>query len=414
MLFDINNYNIYIATLSFFIVFLAIYFLFKAHITSMLDPLFLHIIWMSTFPALMIIFLEKNKISVVYIYLITSFFSYTISLLFFLKIYHSEKNKKIKKSVKYSNKKSKIISYSMFFLFFVSKLSFFSYAIDQSDLSNIFNYRFENIQGRNAIERIISIGIIPFMYFFLFRMIILNTNRRINIFIISIITSINILSGGRSALISLLFSFGFYIFFFRHELNYNIISKINNKAPIFLTIALVLAMVISSFYGDEDTRQSGIKIIINRFFAAHDGIEYYLKYNGFEYLQSGLYPYFLSIFAVYVKQFIMIDYKNIGWQLSELAIGSDLSFAQGANYTFLLQGIILSPMLSPLYAILIAWIVAKMRYLYANNHAKLILYYALSSKAFLIASDAEYFMLNIISIFIFYLLFVYPLIKLRL
>jgi hypothetical protein len=27
-----------------------------------------------------------------------------------------------------------------------------------------------------------------------------------------------------------------------------------------------------------------------------------------------------------------VEYKNIGWQLTELALGSEVSFAQGANY----------------------------------------------------------------------------------
>lgn len=383
----------------------------------MLDTFFMHIIWLSGFISFMIVFLERNAASLTYLSLLLSFFVYVFSLFLFFKIDHGKKNKIINSETTHSfflkRKKAKLTLILIIILYLLSKYEFFEYAINNPSIADLANYRFIELQGRSSIARIITIGATPFIYFFSFRMIHSNIERRSSSLILFVIIVINIMSGGRSSVLAFLFSLGFYFFYFRHELSDKIISKINKISPILIILSLLLAIFVSSLYGNEETRESGLTTVINRIFANHDGLEYYLKYDNGNYLKTGIEPYFLSIFAVYIKQFTTLDYKNIGWQLSELAIGSELTFSQGANYTFFLQGLILFSYFSPLYAIFIARTVSKLRYTYGFNKNLLPLHYAFSSVSFMIASDIEYFVLNIISILIIYTLLIYPILKVR-
>jgi hypothetical protein len=205
---------------------------------------------------------------------------------------------------------------------------------------------------------------------------------------------------------------GMYFFYFRNCISLASINKFNKYVVVAAAFALVAVVFITSFYEPDSDFQTASLVVFNRIFAAPDGVEYYLKYDGFERISSGLGPYFNSIFGLYIKNIMGIDIKNIGWQLTELAVGS-VDFAQGSNYTVLLQSMVFSVYVSPLYAVLIAWAVAKFRYGFARKPVLVPFLYALSSFSFIIATDIEYFVFLISSLAMLYLLIYIPIMRVR-
>jgi hypothetical protein len=219
------------------------------------------------------------------------------------------------------------------------------------------------------------------------------------------------LVGVRSSLLMFLQSFGLFVFYFDYSSKYR--KRINIFGTVAVGLALFLAAFVSSHYGhDMSNSGEGIKIIANRIAASGDGLEYYMKYDGLHNIASGPYEYFMSIFGIYLKNLRGIDYKNIGTQLSELVIG-ETHFAQGSNYTFLLQVMVLGYGLFWLYSPVVAYLVMKLRYSLFRSNRWLPLSYFLSSLCFGIATDIEYFVLTLISGSLVYILVIFPVLKIK-
>jgi hypothetical protein len=310
--------------------------------------------------------------------------------------------------------KIKILYIITALLYFYSQKPFLSYAYNHNLISDWILYRFVDLQGRDPFFRILSAGSsVYFVYFSLIMISFIKKSRLIIIVILIISLLIGILSGGRSTLLSAAFSFGFFIYFHYGAFNQKVIKKINFLGIILIVVGLFLAMVVSSYYREDTGLQDGIKIILNRVIATSDGLEYYLNYNGMENIKSGFFEYFMSVFGVYSKHFIDIQYKNIGQQLAELAVGSNLDFAQGPNYTIALQNMVFGYYFSPIYILVITFFVAKLRELKSYKINKTALYYFLSSTSFILAVDIEFWFFTLISGILFYLFIVYPLLKLK-
>lgn len=196
------------------------------------------------------------------------------------------------------------------------------------ELSEWVFYRFLELQGRDPLERILSIGARIINRFTTFYIIfILKKYRGILTLILLILTVFDILAGGRSALISLSFNFGSFMYFYINDFHLYI-KKLRRISIVIIFISVFTSIIVSSMYGKDATILDGVYIIINRIIASADGLEYYLLSNGYEVIDSGLIPYFLSIFGIYFKHIIDINHKNIGHQLSELMVGGELDFAQ--------------------------------------------------------------------------------------
>jgi len=177
-------------------------------------------------------------------------------------------------------------------------------------------------------------------------------------------------------------------------------------------VAIIIAATVTSFYTGGDSLANGFVVIFNRIFAAPDGIEYYLKFNGEKHIDSGAGPYITSIFGIYIQRLTEIPYKNIGWQLTELAVG-DVGLAQGSNYTVLLQAVVFSHYLAPVYGMAAGWLVARMRYATPKNPRELFLVYTISIVCFTFAIDIEYFTLLIISLITVYVIIVSPILRIK-
>lgn len=265
-------------------------------------------------------------------------------------------------------------------------------------------YRFVELQGRDAIARILSLGIEPLFYYFTFYFLLIKKeHKKICLGILTLVTALSVLSGGRSSILNLLFILGNFVYFYKHYFDGYFMSKLNRISLFLLIPSLLTAALITSFYNKDHTFMDGLLIIINRIFASADVMEYYLLYNGYDRIESGIMPFFMSIFGIYVKRLFGIEYKNIGHQLSELVVG-ELSFAQGPNYTLPLQVMVFGYPLMPLYIFVAAFLTAKMRNLIptTNRVSEHIIKYFFVSNCFFIATDPEYGLLKIISFLIIF------------
>jgi hypothetical protein len=418
MLFDIFNYNIPLALISYAFFSLFLLFMFRRFISNYADPLVFHILWLSSQASFFVIFAERREVGLMFIVFVFSLTTYLVSLSIFISLYDRRKLAIVQASsfcnpldLKISSTRWKLMVFTLFLLVLYSKKSFLEYALTCQSLSELFAYRFVDLQGRDPIERIFA-SASYFLNLFLFYGFHKGISKFVPVFCIFLLLIIGLASGGRSALIALIASFGTYVFYFSHEFKSRSIRNFNRVTLLLLSLAIVIAVFVTSFYDANATLKMGMLVIFNRVFAAPDGVEYYLNYAGEINIDMGLLPYFMSVFGLYVKNIFGVEVKNIGWQLTELAVG-DVSFAQGSNYTVLLQSVVFNYYFSPFYAAFAGWLVARLRYLYSVSSPLGLLYFVISSLSFVIATDLEYFIFLISSIIVIYFMFVYPILRFR-
>lgn len=419
MLFDIFEYNISLALFIYFLSLFLLFVIFKKQIITLADPLLFHLLWLSSQIAFFVIYAEHNLITSVYIIFVISLITYLSSLIFFTryyaKLYKKEKQTNIG-NLNSSNvitiKRWRLIIIILVLLFLYSNSSFIQFALTAGNPAELFLYRFTELQGRVPSERILKISSY-FLIFYIFLGLHIGIHRKLSISLIVLILIFDLAAGGRSALITMLGSAGAYIFIFKSKINKSFIKKFNVISIFLLIFSIIIAMLVSSFYETDATFQTGALVIFNRIFAAPDGIEYYLNNSGESKIQSGLFPYFMSIFGIYVKGLLDIDYKNIGWQLTELVVG-EVSFAQGANYTFLLQSVVFSIFLAPIYSAFVAWAISILRYVKFSSFKSAPLAFVSCLICFNIATDIEFFFFLLLSTLIVYYLVIYPLANFKL
>jgi hypothetical protein len=425
MLFDITQYDQVLAIGLFILFSIALLKLFSPCVTSLFDPLLSHVIWLGSTATLVCLLLINNvgdvEITVIFLFGVTI---YIIASSFFMRKYalgdsglKSEEEEKSSSSssyfysLRYLSDTNYIIIVLVLSLASLYSLSgFFQYLQGVSSYQEVFLYRFVDLQGRDPLLRIIGTGIGPYLNFFLigglFRRGIV---RRTAITLITINLALGIFSGGRSSFFGIIFIFGQYVFFYRNYIPKSLLKGLNTTGLALIFLGFIIAAFVSSTYQEGTTFSDGLGIIYNRVFAAADGIEYYVKYGGSNKLNTGIDSFFVSVFGIYMKRFLdMPEVKNVGWQLTELALGTEVPFAQGANYSFLLQGVILSPYLVPLYSIIIAFAAAKLRYSSSKKALYQPVQFFLSTSAISMVSDMELYIFTLLCGLSCFYLFVLP------
>ena len=210
-MFDINNYDVSFAICSFIFYVFCFLFIFKNFISNTADPLIFHLIWISSNATFFSIYIQKYGFSLILLHLILIFIFYISSLFLFLNIYSLNFNGyKVIKAKRDKNFLSNVI-WILFILQLYSYSAFFEYALTVNNFPSLFAFRFLDMQGRNPIERILGNSDL-FLLFYLFYAIKINVYKVRSFIILFILTSISIVSGGRSSLITLLLSFGLFIF----------------------------------------------------------------------------------------------------------------------------------------------------------------------------------------------------------
>lgn len=411
-MFNIANYNI-VALFSIIIVFsffIIVYL--RNKISSMLDPLMYEIVWLSSNISFLIVFSFTKGVNPFAVIFLFSFLLYIVLL---NKLLISNKIRYSKRILMHVYTKKTFLVYMISIILLIyAKQDVFIY-MKENDFLHWFLYRFVVLQGRNPILRIINIGVTPiFLYLSFFYIFLL---RKYRIFIFSILLGyigILTLTGGRSSLLSILLSFGSFLVIHRNIYRKATLKKINLYSLFFVFLALVFIVGVSTMYRPNYSYTNGIEIVLNRIVANADGLAYYMKYDGYGHIKSGFIPYILSFLGIYLKGPLGIDYKNIGEQLAELAAGHSLAFAQGPNYTMPLQVVVFGYYLYPVYVLASSLIVAKMRNMTESaSLSKNILIFFLVSTSFGIVHDLEYFTLKVISFFIVYMLFFYPILHIN-
>lgn len=418
MLFDIFNYDITTAVISYIAACSLLMLFFNKHITSIADPLFYHILWVSSQIAFFAIYLQAYGPNTAYLSFVITLAAYISTLWFFCAIYKKNSANKrditvlhLKSLTTYINDRWSVLAITLLALYLYSNKSFLEYALTCTTPQELFLFRFLDLQGRDPIERILKVSTY-FLYFFLFTSIHTGKNRATSGSIIAIMLILAIASGGRSAIISFIISLGAFLFLHRFGLGKKTKNILNIAIGALYISAIFLAATVSSFYSDGDSLSNGMLIVFNRIFAAPDGVEYYLKFNGTEKIDSGIIPFLNSIFGIYLQNIFGMPYKNIGWQLTELAVG-DVNFAQGSNYTVLLQAIVLNQYIAPIYGAIAGLLVARIRYINPRKPHQFFLGYTTSLLCFNLAIDIEYFILLMISAITVYLFTIIPIFKLK-
>lgn len=416
-MFNIYNYNLYLVYSIFIINFVLLYILFYNKLTSFIDPLTYHLLWISTQLSFLIVFIIKYGLTKFKLFFLGVIFFYIFSYNLFLRKNIHIKTKNINQMFSSEKISKKIIRLflALFIIFLFVKRPIIQYMINSNSINEMFLYRFEELQGRNPLIRILDISVSFYINFISLIILMFFKRFKITKFIIILFLISNIflsiISGGRSALLSFVFQFGFFVFFYYNCFDKSFIKKINFIAPFVITLSIFLAILTSSFYNANYSLIDGFQIILNRIIGSADGIEYYIKYDGYNNINSGLKEYFFSIFGVYIKQFVDFQYKNIGWQLTELATGRTADFARGANYTILLQTVTLGFYSSIIYVPAFSLIAAKMRDLKTNNYKLSFLFAFLSYNSFNLITGLEYGVLTFISGIFFYLIVILPLLS---
>ncbi|GGE55684.1 hypothetical protein EV200_10310 [Pedobacter psychrotolerans] len=412
MLFDITNYNQYVLFFSLIFFLGGGVYLFRSNYVSIIDPITMHLIWMAGHLAFLCGYMFKNGVSMLPAFFFLNMLLYTFVYKFFLKrntikLFSRKKADDLFKKIN----RIKIIFIVLLILNIISKINFFKFILSNPDVSSWFMYRFTDMQGRDPLFRILATSSIIFLLFYTF--LLFAVMKRWRYFVViayGSIIALEVVAGGRSILIGVIFSLGLGIFYFSDYFKITEIKKFTNRSLFFVMLAVLAAILVTSFYSSDYSVKDGFSIVTNRFLAAGDGLEYYMNYDGLHKIKSGLGEYIYSIFGIYIKRFTGEEYKNVGLQLSELVLG-ELEFTQGSNYTFLLQTMVLGYQFFFIYVPIIAYLSAKLRTVKFKSISFLPLSFFLSSTSYVLSEDIEYWVLLMISGLLVFYFVIYPINK---
>ena len=413
-MFNINNYNITLLYGVMLTVAICLLLLYRNKVTSIVDPMFYHIVWVSGNLALLVGYIDAYGVSTLSLFFITIFIAYLGLLAVFLENKDERRRRTTNLYIVYKNKSHRlfVVYIVVSLLFFVSKIDFILFAATHAPIEWVL-YRFEDLQGRNPILRILEISSETFFVYFSFVFIFFIKKYRLLVFsVLLAYIAIKLVAGGRSTLLSLLFSLGFFIFFHFGDFNRRFVKKLNAVSILLFPLIIGVAILISSFFRSDATLADGFFIIANRMMASGDGLEYYMKYNGLENIDSGIGSYVLSVFGIYLKNIVDVEYKNVGWQLTELAVGT-VGFAQGSNYTFPLQIMVLGYVFAPLYLIVLVVLITRLRRILSHRLYLIVLFYYISYRSMGIVGDIEYWVLTMLSGLFLYTIVLLPVLRFK-
>jgi hypothetical protein len=408
-----EKYNTSIMLLSAAISFAVAAFLLRKSISSLIDPLLLHLVWCASAIGLLSGYFSKTGVSLDGLLFVCVYVFYIAALYLFL----SKDSRKIELLQKELDDKRNV---RLFFLCLalnlISRYEFIIYALSSSSILEWFLYRFKQIEGRSVIQYILQLGARPFFIYYSF--VLIHTKPKLRYFIAPILfvnILLDIIAGGRSSVISLLLAYGYFVHHFSPFFSKERINKLNLYGIIAVLLALVVGSFVTSFYQKDVTLQEGMKSMANRLLAAGDGLEMYLVNNGSVHIKSGLIEYTKSVFGIFIKRVIPIETQSIGWKLYELENGITVPFAVGPNYILPLQAFVLGKIYIVPYCFFIGFLTAFLRgNLFSRKYIpSQPLSFVLGLLSFEPALDIELFVLSLCGSLLVYYVFVVPMKKTR-
>ncbi|WP_461126193.1 hypothetical protein [Spirosoma aerophilum] len=403
-----EKYNVYVMTISFMVLAVLFFILLRKKIFSIIDPLVNNIIWCASSLGLLFGYLVSKNINLDGFSFVSVFFVYIAGLYFFLDT-TPRKVSDLEKGL--TSKKNTLLFTVCLLLNLGSRLEFISYAIEHPSIASWFLYKFVQYEGRSFWQYILQIGAKPFFIYYLFVLLRTKKEWRPQLIIILIINSLlDIVAGGRSSLLGLLDTYGFFIYYFSPYYTKKSVNRLNWYGISFIIFALINSIIVTSFYSSEGTIEDGVLRMANRILSAGDGLEMYLANNASNIIPSGVLEYSKAAFGIFIKQIIPIETQSVGWQLYEIDSGHISPVSVGPNFILPLQVIILGKFFLIPYTLFISYVVSFLR---GNRLSKRLiksqpLSFVLGILTFQLVIDVEFFVLQLCACLFVYYCFIYP------
>lgn len=392
---------------------IVIILLFRKKISSLIDPLLLHLIWCASSLALLFGYFSKAGPNVDGLLFMSVYAIYLIGLYAFSS--SKTTNYEILRKELYHHKNTKLFLLCLG-LNVVSRYEFISFALSSSSIIEWFLYRFKQVEGRNVVQYILQLGARPFFLYYTFILLKTKPSWRWYVSIILILNVLlDVVAGGRSSIISLMLAFGYFIHRFSPFFSKQRLRKLNVYGVLAVLVALTIGAAVTSLYQKDSTFEDGVLSMGNRLLAAGDGLEMYLTNNGSVFIKSGIGEYIKSVFGIFIKRVVDIQTQSVGWQLYELENGVVVPFAVGPNYILPLQAFVLGKLYIVPYSLFIGFLVSFLRgnYLTRTFVRSQPLSFVFGLICFEPASDIELFVLSLFGCICVFCCFIFPFQKLK-
>lgn len=409
-----EKYSPTVLFLSMILLSVALCWLFRKKITSIIDPLLFHIVWCSSGLALLFGYFYSYGINIDGFLFTAVYAVYLFTLYIFLNGTIKDDAETLYRELQHP-KNTKLYVLCLI-LNIISRYEFIEYALSNPSIIEWFLYRFKQIEGRNPLQYILQLGSRPFFLYYTFVLIRMNTKWQPYVIAILIVNSLmDIVAGGRSSIISLILAYGYFVYHFSPIISSKKRYTLNVYGIVAISVALFVGSLVTSFYQKEGTLADGVMSMGNRLLAAGDGLEMYLANNGSYFIKTGFDEYAKSVFGIFIKRVSNVQTQSVGWQLYELENGFSVSFSVGPNFILPLQVFVIGKYYLIFYCVFISYLVSFLR---GDRLKKMLvqsrpLSFVLGLLSFDPTSDIESFVLAICACLFIYVCFIFPFMKLR-
>lgn len=416
MYFDITNYNVTRLWVFFALSGLLSFFLVRKRITSFIDPLVFQCVWASSMLAFSSeLMLAKGSMWSIFFVVISFIYLFALGLTS-PKIDVTQKLGRARTELPLAHYLRLLVSCLLLLKF--AWWEQWSYLL-QEGIVGAYKYRLLYLgTGRNVLDTIIGSTIGTLFMYQLFCTFFFEKRRAYLMLAVGLIghsVLINSLTGSRSQIIGVIIGFGGGVYYFRHFIDLPRYRTICNwMCAIGMTVGVMALVGVSALYEARGSAgsvslEAGLRNVENRIFANADGIEYFVKYDGASVLQNT--DVFSANISIFLKRFITVPGKSVGWILLENAINQQLGGAQGPNFMVHLQSYVVthSILLAPFYVLFIVLLSNWIRTVRSRPGMLTdIPCFYLATSIFGLATDSEYFIFTTAIFFTGFVVLVVP------
>ena len=398
IIFYFNNYHDYYVSLIVVIVFM--FYFFKHNCKSIIDPVSYSLIFSIFANAVPVFLFLNNKISTYYlIYFIISELSFWS---FFTYAFNKQK-KQIKIRLKNEKDICKwIYNISIFILIIIIYIQFKKFGFGLTSVRRL--EVFQDSGGFGIISHIIPI-IITILIFISYDNLYRDkyecnkATRRIKSILVLIFTSIYlILSGARSALLSFVFIYFFFVYYY--------IGKKPSKRAIRILCLLAAAGALYIFSFKANSFEGTISLALFRLVGNGDAYWYAFPHNMIERVHTS--PWYIDLFSNILYPLRILSYEDaipgVGTQLVYLNHPEEFGHVIGANSRPTLWGYVMFGSCGIIFSIIWGWILGKIMRLslcvFRNSLLSIIIGYSIFKMCLSGIADPGLFSLGLFDLFV--------------
>lgn len=198
--------------------------------------------------------------------------------------------------------------------------------------------------------------------------------------LVALLTSVT--GGGKSALLPMIFALGLY--FLNPFRPANRRRRIPSRRVLLGALLVGIVPVAVVLLVEGDSAQAALDALLVRLFFSGDILLYWGQPDlRAHFSQLGPIDYFLDSFGSVLGMLRLVDYSApIGNQFVQYTLpgGSDFSESLGPNLPFYVRGeLYFGPWFAPLHALMIGWILGRIRLLFVFYRGRSLLHYSLAS-----------------------------------